>query len=448
MTVASDLAGVLGDRLSRDPEELERYAGDSSRAQPEGMPVAVVHAESTADVSATLAWAYANGVRVSVRGAGTGLSGGAVAYAGGLVLSLARMNRIRHIDEVNRLADVEAGVITADLDAAAGRHGLFFPPDPASARTSTIGGNIATNAGGLRCVAHGVTADSVAALEVVLADGRVLQTGARTRKNVAGLDLTSLFTGSEGTLGVITAATVRLKPVPEGDPCTFRVSFDRMTDAGRAVTAIGALPDPPEVLELLDAPSVEIIEAYQPSGLTVPGAAVLVGQTVGPHAQGLAEAIVEICRQHGATDDEIADSDALIEARRLANPALSARGLRVSCDVGVPLSELAAVFAGIEEIARDHGRVVSTVAHAGDGNLHPSVQADDTPEDHAAAEAVIHDITRLALSLGGTVTGEHGIGSLKLHELSWQLDDTARQVQAAIKSALDPQGILTPGRGF
>jgi glycolate oxidase len=326
--VLDELRAALGERLLYDPASLAAYAVDSSRAQPEGLPIAVVRATSTADVSTALAWAHARGIRVSVRGAGTGLSGGAVAYASGLVISLEAMNRIVSIDVDNRLADVEAGVVTADLDAAAHAHGLFFPPDPASAEWSTIGGNIATNAGGLRCVAHGVTTDVVAALEVVLADGRIMRTGARTRKNTTGYDLTSLFCGSEGTLGVITAATVRLKPVPPGQPRTFRASFDDIEDAGRAVTAIVSGPAAPEVLELIDARSVEIIEAFHPSGLPSPGAAMLVGQTVGLTAPGIAEEITAICRAHGAVETEVSDSDGLLEARRLANPALTAQGLR------------------------------------------------------------------------------------------------------------------------
>ncbi|WP_101848031.1 FAD-binding oxidoreductase [Zhihengliuella sp. ISTPL4] len=446
--LATELVEALGERVILDPEKMAPYMGDSSRATAQGIPLAVVRAQSADDVAAALSWAHRNDVRVSVRGAGTGLSGGAVAYPGGLVLALDGMNRIVEIDVVNRLAIVEAGVITADLDRAAREHGLFFAPDPASAQTSTIGGNIATNAGGLRCIAHGVTRDAVAGLEVVLADGRILRTGSRTRKNVVGYDLTSLFTGSEGTLGVIARATVRLEPVPPGTPQSFRASFDNIGDAGRAVSAIVASTHTPDVLELMDAASVEIIEQYQPSGLQLPGAALLVGQTVGTTAREEAEAILDLCRAGGAADVAISEGEGLLEARRLANPALTAKGLRVSCDVGVPVGELAAVFTGIEEIAQRHGRRISTVAHAGDGNLHPTVEAEDTPDEHHAAEAVIDDITRLALRLGGTISGEHGIGSVKRHELAWQLDEGSIWVQNAIKRALDPHGILTPGRGI
>ena len=442
----SPLQAALGPRLVRDPGIVERYALDTSRAVPEGAPLAVVLAESTSDVSAALAWAHSEGVPVSVRGAGTGLAGGAMGYARGIVVSLERMRSIIEIDVANRLATVQPGVVTADLDAAARGHGLFFPPDPASARISTVGGNIATNAGGLRCVSHGVTSDAVAALEVVLADGRVMRTGARTRKNVVGYDLTRLFVGSEGTLGVITEATVRLKPVPPGAPRTFRASFAALEDAGRAVTAIVNSAVRPEVLELMDALSVEIIESFHPSGLTVPAGAMLVGQTVGWDAQVQAETITALCGELGAVETEISETDALLEARRLSNPALNARGLKISCDVGVPVAALAEVFHGIAEISARHRKRVSTVAHAGDGNLHSTVESPDTPEGILEADAVIDDITRLALALGGTISGEHGIGSVKRHELAWQLDPVALAVQQSIKAALDPRGILTPGR--
>lgn len=451
MTPTPDLTELihqLGNKVLDTGPELQRLSQDSSRYQPHHRPLAAVVASTADDVATALRWANQHRVPVSVRGAGTGLAGGAVSYPNGLIISLERCNRIRQIDPVNRLAVVEAGVITADLDRAVAEHGLFFPPDPASVETSTVGGNIATNAGGLRCIAHGVTRDSVAALEVVLADGTIINTGARTRKNVVGLDLTSLFVGSEGTLGVITAATVRLKPIPPGVSHTFRASFDSIHAAGEAVTQIVNGEAQPEVLELLDAHSVKTIEAFHPSGLVVPKAAVLIGQTVGHDAAQTAEAITAICTQHGAVEVAIAQNDALLEARRLANPALSASGLRVSCDVGVPIGQLAKVFRGIDDIAERHGRAISIVAHAGDGNLHPTVEAGDTEEEYAAAEAVIVDISKLAVSLGGTISGEHGIGAVKHHELPIQLDQGVLDAQQAIKHALDPRGILTPSRAI
>ena len=444
----AELTDRLGDKVLETGPELARLSQDSSRYQPSHRPLAAVLATTTDDVAVALRWANTHRVPVSVRGAGTGLAGGAVSYPNGLVISLEHCNRIRDIDPVNRLAVVEAGVITADLDRAVREHGLFFPPDPASVEISTVGGNIATNAGGLRCIAHGVTRDSVAALEVVLADGTIINTGTRTRKNVVGLDLTSLFVGSEGTLGIITAATVRLKPIPPGTPHTFRASFDSIQAAGQAVTEIVNGQAQPEVLELLDAHSVETIEAFYPSGLDVPKAAVLIGQTVGHDAAETARAITQVCTEHGAVEVAIAENDALLAARRLANPALSARGLRVSCDVGVPIGQLANVFRGIEEIATQHGRAISIVAHAGDGNLHPTVEAGDSHDEYLAAEAVIVDISKLAVSLGGTISGEHGIGAVKHHELPIQLDQAVLNTQQAIKRALDPNNILTPARAI
>lgn len=442
----SELARGLGARLVTDPELVIPYANDSSRAVFAGTPLGLVLAESAEDVSAALAWAHERGVPVSVRGAGTGLVGGATAYDGGLILSLERMNRILDIAATDRLAVVQPGVITAVLDAAAHEHGLFFPPDPASARTSTVGGNIATNAGGLRCVAHGVTSDWVTALTVVLADGRILRTGALTRKNVVGYDLTRLFIGSEGTLGVIVEAVVRLESLPEGEPVTFWAEFDGLAEAGSAVSAIVNSSARPEVLELLDALTVQIIEDVFPSGMRIPSGALLVGQTVGADARKHAETILAIAGRHGATAAEIAADDSLVEARRMSNPALSARGLKVSCDVGVPVSRLAEVFTGIAEIADRHGIEVASVAHAGDGNLHCKVAAPETPEGLAQADALIDDITRLALTFDGTITGEHGIGQVKHHELPWQLDEVSLDVQRAIKRTLDPRDILTPGR--
>lgn len=444
----STLAQTLGPHLLTDTEQVAPYSRDASRAEPDGTPLAVVLAHSTDDVAAALSWANSHRVPVSVRGGGTGLSGGAVGYPGGLVISLEKLTAITDIDVPNRLADVQAGVITANLDAAAREHGLFYPPDPASASTSTVAGNIATNAGGLRGVAHGVMADSVAALEVVLADGRVLRTGRRTTKNATGYDLTSLFVGSEGTLGVITGATVRLKPVPQGEPHTFLASFDDIADAGRAVTAIWASTTRPEVLELMDALAVQIISEYRPSGLPAPRAALLLGQTVGPDARDQAEQVLAVCRSHGAQHGDVTTGDELLEARRLSHPALVARGMRVSNDVGVPVAALAQMVTGVKRIGAEHGRRVTIVAHAGDGNLHPTVEAGDSPEERAAAQAVIDDITRLALSLDGTVSGEHGIGSLKLHALAWQNDETSRQMQRGIKAVFDPHSILTPGRGL
>lgn len=449
MNPLDDLTRRLGGRVLTDPADLIGYSSDASRARPGGLPAAVVVARSSADVAAALEWANRNDVTVSVRGSGTGLAGGAVAYPGGLVISLAEMTGISAIDPGNRLADVQAGVITVDIDEAAAEYGLMYAPDPASYRESTIGGNIATNAGGLRCVKYGVTADSIAGLEVVLATGEIIHTGSRTRKNVVGYDLTRLFVGSEGTLGIITAATVRLTPRPVGTTVTFRAAFPAIAAAGRAVTAIMGSSIVPEVMELMDRTSVDLVEKFYPTGLSTDGAAaLLVGQFIGPTAVADVAHATTLSREAGAISVEHAEGDIHLEARRVSSRALSAEGLRVSSDVAVPIARLADMFEAIERISEEEGVPIPTFAHAGDGNLHPSVIVrGDDDEDSEHAERILDRITDTALGLGGTISGEHGVGSLKYRSLAKQLDPATLAAHRLIKNAFDPKGILTPGRG-
>jgi glycolate oxidase len=445
-----ELLGALPGRVLTAPADVAAYGTDASRASLDGLPAAVVTARTTDDVAVALRWAVRHRVKVSVRGSGTGLTGGAVAYPDGLVVSLAAMDAVLGIDPANRLADVQAGVVTAEIDRAAAAYGLMYAPDPASYRESTIGGNIATNAGGLRCVKYGVTADSVAGLEVVLASGDVIRTGGRTRKDVVGYDLTRLFVGSEGTLGVVTAATVRLVPRPTGDTVTFRAVFPTLASAGEAVTAVMRTPAVPEVMELMDRPSVDAVEKHHPTGLTTDGAAaVLVGQFIGPSARGQSAEVARLCRAAGALDVDEADGDVLLEARRVTGRALSAEGLRVSSDVAVPIARLAEMFTAIEAISREEGVGIPTFAHAGDGNLHPSVIVDPTDEAaRAHGERVLDRVSDAALALGGTLSGEHGIGSLKRHALPRQLDPATLAAHRLVKDAFDPHHILSPGRGI
>ena len=448
MTTAQELRHQLGPRVLTDPADVARYSTDASRAVPDGLPAGVLAARSTEDVVVGVRWAARHQVPVSVRGAGTGLAGGAVAYKGGLVISLAEMDAVQSIDRDNRLAQVQAGVVTADLDAAAAEYGLMYAPDPASYRQSTIGGNIATNAGGLRCVKYGVTSDSVAGLEVVLANGDVIATGAKTRKNVAGYDLTSLFVGSEGTLGIVTGATLRLRPRPAGNAVTFRATFPTVACAGKAVTAIMGSSVVPDVMELMDRASVRIVEQFHPTGLSTDGAAILVGQFISPTSEADAALAARLCTRAGATDVEQADGDVLLEARRVSGKALDARGLRASCDVAVPISRLADMFTALEQIGSANSVEIPTFAHAGDGNLHPSVViGDESPVAYAEAERILDLITDQAILLGGTISGEHGIGSLKVGSLGKQLEPTTLAAHRLVKAAFDPLGILTPGRG-
>ena len=445
-----DLLTSLPGRVLTAPHEVAAYCGDASRASLDGLPRAVVTARSTDDVAAALRWADEHRVKVSVRGSGTGLTGGAVAYPDGLVVSLAAMDRIIGVDPANRLADVQAGVVTAAIDHAAAAYGLMYAPDPASYRESTIGGNIATNAGGLRCVKYGVTADSIAALEVVLPGGEVIKTGGRTRKDVVGYDLTRLFVGSEGTLGVVTAATVRLVPRPTGETVTFRAVFPTLAAAGEAVSAVMATAVVPEVMELMDRLSVDLVEKHYPTGLSTDGAAaVLVGQLIGPRAREDSALAASVCRRAGALAVDEAEGDVLLEARRVSGRALSAEGLRVSSDVAVPIARLADMFVAIEQISREEAVAIPTFAHAGDGNLHPSVIVD--PSDTVArehGERVLDRVSDAALALGGTLSGEHGIGSLKRHALPKQLDPATLAAHRRVKDAFDPHHILSPGRAI
>lgn len=445
-----ELADALPGRVLTEAVDVAAYGTDASRASLDGLPAAVVTAPSTDDVAVALRWAGRHRVKVSVRGSGTGLTGGAVAYPDGLVVSLAAMDAVLGIDPANRLADVQAGVVTAEIDRAAAAYGLMYAPDPASYRESTIGGNIATNAGGLRCVKYGVTADSVAALEVVLASGDVIRTGGRTRKDVVGYDLTRLFVGSEGTLGVVTAATVRLVPRPTGATVTFRAVFPTLASAGEAVTAVMGTSAVPEVMELMDRASVDAVEKHHPTGLTADGAAaVLVGQFIGPSARVQSAEVARLCRAAGALSVDEADGDILLEARRVTGRALSAEGLRVSSDVAVPIARLADMFTAIEAISREEGVGIPTFAHAGDGNLHPSVivdPSDDVAREHG--ERILDRVSDAALALGGTLSGEHGVGSLKRHALPKQLDPATLAAHRLVKDAFDPQHILSPGRGI
>jgi glycolate oxidase len=442
-----------GDVVVTDPDVMEGYRRDRAALVPAGTPVALARPVSTGQVAGIMRWASRHGVIVVPRGAGTGLAGGANAIDGCLLLSLARMTALREIDPVDQIAVAEAGVINADLERAARAQGMFYAPDPGSFEISTIGGNVATNAGGMRCVKYGVTRDSVLGLEVVLADGRVLRTGTRSIKNVAGLDLTGLFIGSEGTLGIITAATVRLRPRPATPPAVFVASFPTLPGAGRAVALITASAMNLSMLELIDHATINAIEDYRRMDLDRNAAALLVGQADGLEALKDAERIAGLCEDAGAdyvvcTQDPD-EADGLIAARRLAGLALLDAGPTVIEDIGVPRSKLAEMLSEIERIAAEEKIRIATVGHAGDGNLHPVLVLDDTePATRDHALAVAEAICLAALARGGTVSGEHGIGTLKRGWLAAQLDETAIDVHNRIKSALDPLGLLNPGRAW
>jgi glycolate oxidase len=393
-------------------------------------------------------------IPVVTRGAGTGLSGGANAVDGCVLLSTERMRAIVEISTAERLAVVQPGVVNDDLRAAAAAQGLWYPPDPASAPWSTIGGNVATNAGGLCCVKYGVTRDYVLALEVVTAAGEVVRLGRRTAKGVAGYDLAGLMVGSEGTLGVITEVTVRLRPRRDTPPRTVVGFFDTLADCGAAVAGVTARGLQPAAFELIDRHCLRAVNDWKHAGLPDGAAALLLAQSDLPEpAAGVeAAAIHAEFVAAGATDALVStdpvEAEALFDARRLAYPALEQRGDAILTeDVCLPRGRLAEMLARVEEIAARHDTLIANIAHAGDGNLHPLMI---TPHGDAAAkaraQAAFDEIVHSAIELGGTVTGEHGVGLLKRDGMRRELGPAVLAMQRAVKQALDPLGILNPGK--
>ncbi|WP_240506515.1 FAD-binding oxidoreductase [Thermoactinospora rubra] len=439
-------------RLLTDPDVVDSYARDRTFLEP-GKALGVVLATTRDDVVATMRWASEHRVPVVPRGAGTGLAGGATATEGSVVLSLIRMNAIRELSPADEIAVVEPGVITADLDRAAREHGLMYAPDPSSYEISTIGGNLATNAGGLRCVKYGVTRDSALGLEVVLADGRVLNTGRRTVKGVTGYDLTGLFVGSEGTLGVITAATVRLRRAPLAPPATFAAEFGSLREAAAAVSAIIAAGCQPSLMELLDRATLEAIDDWRHIGLEPATRAMLIGQSDAADGQAVALRMQELCEANGATFVAVsstpAEAEELIAVRRMAYQAKERLGACLVEDVCVPRSALPEMITAIEAAAARHDVKICTVAHAGDGNLHPVfIFEHGTAEPPAEVWAAADEVFTKALELGGTLTGEHGVGLLKRRWLDLEAGPVVSEVQRGIKAVFDPLGILNPGKAI
>jgi glycolate oxidase len=444
---------VGGERTVTDPDRVHDYCRDEHSYVTPGRPCAVVLAESPADVQAAVRWAAEHRVPVIPRGAGTGIVGGTATTDGCLVVSLARMTAIKELGAQDEIAVVEPGVINADLDRAARAHGLMYAPDPSSYETCTIGGNLATNAGGLRCVKYGVTRDSVLGLEAVLADGSLIRTGRRTVKGVTGYDLTGLLVGSEGTLGIITSATLRLRPAPKHPPVTVAAEFAGVLDAAEAVWAIVRANLGPSLLELMDRATLEALDEWRHIGLDPKTGAMLLCQADGPDAAAAAQAMAGFCEANGASVVAVSDDEAeaaqLLDVRRMAFSAIERQGACLIEDVCVPRSKLPEMFAAVERVAASYGLSVPTVAHAGDGNLHPVFVFDrGLPEIPRAVWDAAEEVFRAALDLGGTLTGEHGVGTLKRRWLAEELGDETMAAQLAIKNALDPLGILNPGKAI
>ncbi|WP_114855308.1 FAD-binding oxidoreductase [Brachybacterium sp. YJGR34] len=456
MDLIAELSARLPrERLLTDVASRERYRHDAAAWTPSAAPAVVALPETLEEVVAVVEAAGATGTPIVPRGAGTGLAGGANSTEGCIVLSLERMREIGPVDAAERTVVVQAGVLNEDLRRHVAEHGLWYPPDPASRAISTIGGNIATNAGGICCVKYGVTTDYVLGLTVVTADAQVARIGRATAKGVTGYDLTSLIVGSEGTLAIVVDATVRLLPLGGREDRALTATFASLPAAGEAVEAIARAGVVPAALELIDRTCLQAVQAWQDLGIADDAAAMLLIHLDEPGETGeaLAAEVEALLRGAGATGVELASSteeaDRLLLARRLAHPALERYGSVLSEDVCVPRSRVAEMLGRIEAIAREADLTIANIAHAGDGNLHPLIVA--PAGDEAARARALVAVDRIAeegRALGGTVTGEHGVGLLKLAGAAAELDPAELAMHAAIKHALDPRGLLNPGKAF
>jgi glycolate oxidase len=455
VTTLADLLPGLD--LVTDADVLDGLAHDEAEWAPAGLPVAAIRARTTDEVRRIVAACAELGIPVVTRGAGTGLSGGANAVDGCVVLDLSKMNRILEIDADNMIAVVQPGVINDDLKAAVAEHGLWYPPDPASAPWSTIGGNVATNAGGLCCLKYGVTRDYVLGLEAVVGGpagdyGTAVRLGRRTTKGVTGYDLVGVFVGSEGTLGVVTEVTLRLRPARTQAPRTVVGAFGSVVAAGAAVamsTRRGLLP---AALELMDRFTLQAVEDWKHLGLAADAEALLLAQIDTPGAAGADEAaaMAQAFTSAGAlwaeqSTDEF-EAEALFSARRLAYPALERLGPVLTEDVCVPRSKVPDMLRAIEEIGARNGVRIATVAHAGDGNLHPLIIGRPGDQARTAAQAAFEEMLAAAIAMGGTVTGEHGVGLLKRGGMRQEMSGPVLAMHQALKRTFDPLDLFNPGK--
>jgi glycolate oxidase len=453
-TVNEDtLAGLIADlpdgMVVTDPTITDGYRHDRAFDPSAGTPLAVVRPRCTEDVQKVLRWASAHRVPVVPRGAGSGLSGGATALANGIVLSTEKMRDIT-VDPVTRTAVCQPGLLNAEVKKAVAKHGLWYPPDPSSYEICSIGGNIATNAGGLCCVKYGVTTDYVLGMQVVLADGTAVRLGGPRLKDVAGLSLTKLFVGSEGTLGVVTEVTLRLLPA-QNTSSVVVATFASVESAVDAVLGVSARLRP-AMLEFMDSASINAVEDILRMDLDRGAAAMLVaGSDERGRASGEdAELMAAIFAENNATDvfttDDPAEGEAFVAARRFCIPAVEAKGSLLLEDVGVPLPALGKLVTGIARIAAERDLMISVIAHAGDGNTHPLIVYDAADAAMTErAQLAFGEIMELAVGLGGTITGEHGVGRLKRPWLDGYLGPDVMALNQRIKQALDPLGILNPG---
>lgn len=443
----SGLRAALGDSASliSDPEITATYSKDQAPFAAHQPAALVLLAKSTEEVSRAVAYANTHGIPVVARGAGSGLSGGANATSSSLVISLEKMNSIIEIDETNMIARVQAGVVNLDLDKAAELKGLAYLPDPASRDWSTIGGNAATNAGGMCCVKYGVTSAHVRALTVVMADGQIVNLGSATKKAVTTLDLTRLMIGSEGTLGIITELVVGLAVRPD-TPATIIATFPHIKSAAAAAAAL--LKFKPSMLEIIDQTTLKAVESWHPLGFEIAGSVLLMQLD---EDQDRADEVLKLCESFemidGAASTDAADAVEFIRVRKLAYPALERLGATLLDDVAVPISKIAELVERVEALSTKYALTIGIFGHAGDGNMHPTIVHDHGDlKAQERAIAAFGEIVEIAQSLGGTASGEHGIGSIKQGFAAAELSPAVIELQRAIKKAFDPKGILNPGK--
>jgi glycolate oxidase len=443
---------VLPGKVSTDKEELFCYGFDASST--EGAPSAVVRPVNTAEVSEVAAFAFKNNIPIVPRGAGTGMTGGAVPMKDTIILSLEGMNRIIDIDEHNMVAIVEPGVINSHLQEKLEEKGLFYPPDPASMKFCTLGGNVAENAGGPSAIKYGVTKDYVLGLETVLPDGRILMTGGKTCKGVVGYDLTRLLVGSEGTLGIITKIFLRVLPMPE-ETTTLLCTFSKLDDAAQTVSRITSSSIIPRTLEFMDHKSIQAVENYKPFGLPLDAEALLLIEFDGSRAavSEESEKVASICNSlNGKVSiaEDVYSQQRLWEARRVISPALNRISpTKINEDIVVPRGRIPEMLRALRDIAEKYNLTIANFGHAGDGNIHVNVMTDKNKEDeyHRAKDS-IRDIFEAALKLDGTISGEHGVGLTKKQFVGMELSDVSIEVMKAVKNVFDPKGIMNPGKMF
>lgn len=450
----AEIAAIVGSNnaLSK-PEELYCYSYDASKLK--GSPGCVAFPANVEETAELVKLANKHRFPIFPRGAGSGMVGAAIPRSGGLVIALTRLNRILEIDPDNMLAEVEPGVVTGEFQKKVLRHGLFYPPDPASLQFSTLGGNTAMCAGGPRAVKYGVTRDYVLGLQVVLPTGSVVRTGVRTMKGVVGYDLTRLMVGSEGTLGIFTKIILRLIPAPESVRTLLAV-FPRLEDAATTVSEIIKQRISPSTLELLDQATIETVENYLHLGLPLHAEALLLIEVDGRERllDEDAARVQEICRKCGASEVEIAASDTererLWKARRSISPALGQiKPGKINEDVTVPRTRIPALIRSIRALAEKHRLIIVTFGHAGDGNIHTNIMLDRSDKDELErAERAVEELFRTVLDLGGTLSGEHGVGVTKSPFFRWEVGDEGFEAMWRIKQALDPLNIMNPGKMF